>query len=64
MNGTEIKNKIDENQAKIEKLINPVIFTLNKEVVVLMKENDELRAQCAHEYENGVCKYCYKEEER
>lgn len=64
MNGTEIKNKIDENQAKIEKLINPAFFTLNQEVAKLIEENETLRAQCVHEFENGMCKYCYKEEER
>lgn len=58
----EIKQKIDENNAIIESLFTPNQFTLNNTVAQLLKENNELQNLCEHEYENGYCNYCYKEE--
>lgn len=56
----EIKKKIDYNNNLIEDLMDPCTFTLNEAICKLMKENDALRAQCAHEYnEEGICIYCY-----
>lgn len=56
----EIKKKIDYNNNLIEGLMDPCTFTLNEAICKLMKENDTLRAQCAHEYnEEGICIYCY-----
>ena len=56
----EIKKKIDYNNNLIEGLMDPCTFTLNKAICKLMKENDALSAQCAHEYnEEGICIYCY-----
>ena len=57
-----IKAKIDENNRKIEELMNPDIFTLNNAVAKILKENEELQSICKHEYKNGYCKYCYKEQ--
>lgn len=62
MTNEEIKIKIDKNNQQIENLMNPNIFTLNNAVAALLKENDALQAQCQHEFEDGYCKYCYKEE--
>ena len=74
----EIKEKIDANNQIIEALLTPNKFTLNntvaklyqrgykwaiKQVLKLLEENDRLQAQCPHEFENGYCIYCYKEEE-
>jgi hypothetical protein len=28
----------------------------------LLKENDELQAQCKHSFVDGYCEYCYMEE--
>lgn len=56
----EIKKKIDYNNNLIEGLMDPCTFTLNEAICKLMKENEVLRAQCAHEYnEEGICIYCY-----
>lgn len=56
----EIKKKIDYNNNLIEGLMDPCTFTLNEAICKLMKENDTLRAQCTHEYnEDGICIYCY-----
>ena len=63
MTQNEIKQKIDENNRKIEKAFNPAIFVLNDDIAALLVENNMLRAQCAHEYdENGMCIYCYAKE--
>lgn len=58
MNGKEIRDLINFNNKKIEELLDPATFVLQPEVQVLLKENDELRAQCSHEFENGICIYC------
>lgn len=63
MTHEEIKQKIDSNNAKIESMLSPAHFVLNAEIAELLKENEELQAQCEHEYENGQCIYCYKQED-
>ena len=60
--GKEIKEKIDYNNQMIESLLSPSKFTLNNKIAQLLKENEELQSQCLHEYENGFCIYCCKEE--
>lgn len=57
-----IKNKIDANNEVIEKCFTPNIFTLNNVVAELIEENRKLQQECTHEYENGYCIWCYKEE--
>lgn len=56
MNGNEIREKINNNNEKIWKLLDT--FMLTGEIKQLMNDNDELRKQCKHEYIDGVCKYC------
>lgn len=56
MNGNEIREKINNNNKKIRKLLDT--FMLTGEIKQLMEDNDELRKQCKHEYIDGVCKYC------
>lgn len=56
MNGNEIREKINNNNEKIRKLLDT--FMLTGEIKRLMEDNDELRKQCKHEYIDGVCKYC------
>ena len=63
MTGEEIKKKIDANNLKIEKAQKPFIFTLNKTIAILMKENVILREKCPHNFKNGICIYCGKEQE-
>lgn len=53
-----IKDIITANNKKIEELITPGTFVLNKEIVRLQEQNAQLRAQCKHEFENGFCKWC------
>ena len=58
-----IKELIDRNNALIEKIMTPNVFTLNNTVADLLQENAKLQKKCTHEFENGYCVYCYKEEE-
>ena len=46
----------------IEKLVDPSIFILQPKIEEYLKENDELRKICQHEFKKGVCVYCGKEE--
>ena len=60
--GKDIKMQIDYNNQMIESLLSPNKFTLNNTVAQLLKENDELQKQCEHNFQDGYCIYCYKEE--
>ena len=60
--GKDIKMQIDYNNQMIESLLSPNKFTLNNTVARLLKENDELQKQCEHNFQDGYCIYCYKEE--
>ena len=62
MTNLEIKEKIDANNKLIETILNPTAFTLNNTVKNLLKENDDLQAQCTHNFVDGYCEYCYMEE--
>ena len=64
MTNLEIKEKIDANNKLIETLLNPTAFTLNNTIKDLLKENDELQAQCTHNFVDGYCEYCYMEENK
>lgn len=61
-NSDYIKEKIDENNKIIESLMTPNQFTLNNTIAKLLKENSKLQKHCNHEFEDGYCIYCYKEE--
>jgi len=56
MNGQEIRERINKNNAQIQKALNK--FVLTDEINKLMEDNVRLRAMCKHEYVNGVCKFC------
>ena len=59
----EIKAKIDEYAAEIERLYDPTVFTLNQKLNELGKKIVELQNQCNHLFVDGVCEFCYKGEE-
>lgn len=63
MTQLEIKEKIESNNLKLEQLMTPTFFVLNKEVVALIEENKKLRTQCIHEFQNHKCIYCGLEEQ-
>ena len=62
MTGEEIREKILFNKQRIEQLFDPGIFVLQEEATKLIEENEHLQSICNHQYENGVCIYCGKEE--
>ena len=65
MTGEEIKNRLEENNRKIEEILKTDTFTLNHDIVNLMAINDELRDACPHEYNsNGICIYCLTEKNK
>ena len=57
MNGQEIRDRIDSNNKQIKSLLER--FVLTDEIKKLLKDNEELRVICKHQFdENGFCKYC------
>lgn len=63
MNGAEIFTRITVKRAALEDLIDPTTFVLNPEAQKIMNEIYELQTECPHEFVNGECKYCGKEEQ-
>ena len=61
MSGQEIKERLDKNNAQIAKLLHK--FVLTDEINKLLKENDELRFLCPHEFDKGICIFCGRGEE-
>lgn len=61
MNQMEIRKRIDENNASIERIFRPNVFTLNNIVADLLRQNAALQDKCKHEYEENYCIYCDKE---
>lgn len=62
--GMYIKQRIDANNALIEKNLSVNIFTLNNTVSELLEDNRKLQEECPHEFdEDGFCIYCYKMKE-
>ena len=62
MNGLEIFSLVSKKKQRIEELFDPTTFVLNKEVEALQQDIAELQKDCPHEFDEGVCKYCGKEE--
>lgn len=62
MTGSEIFSLVTVKRALLEDLIDPTSFVLNPEVENVRKEIEELQKNCPHEFVNGECKYCGKEE--
>lgn len=63
MNGFQIREKIDKNNAEINQNFRPEVFVLDTRIAKLIQENNQLRKQCEHKFENGICVYCDYEEE-
>ena len=56
MSGTDIRKKINENNERIQFLLNK--FVLTDELNDLMEDNERMREECEHEFVDGVCIYC------
>lgn len=62
MTGLEIFSLVTVKRALLEDLVDPTSFVLNPEIENVRKEIEELQKNCPHEFINGECKYCGKEE--
>ena len=56
MSGTDIRKKINENNERIQFLLNK--FVLTEELNELMEDNEKMREECKHEFVDGACIYC------
>lgn len=63
MTGQEIEKLVTFNNKKIEEMLDPSTFVLNSEINELLEENKELRKQCPHVFEQGICIFCGTKEE-
>lgn len=54
----EIRTKINKNNFKIRQSLENNCFVLSDEINNLLKENEEIREKCPHEFVDGVCKWC------
>lgn len=63
MTKEEIRQKINENYEIIQNNLITETFTLNTTISELLEENEKLRQQCPHKFENGACIYCDLAEE-
>lgn len=59
----EIKRRIDRNNEEIKAIFDPFTAILNRRINELSEENKNLQKNCIHQFEDGVCIYCYTEEE-
>lgn len=58
LTGQEVEKLIKFNNKKIEELLDPTSFVLQPEVQQLINENKELRKNCPHIFQDGVCIFC------
>ena len=58
MDKNEIRKAIDINNKLIQRLMDKFDFTLNDNLNAILKTNEEIRAKCNHEFEDGICKWC------
>lgn len=61
MNGPEIKERLELNNKRLETLLRT--FVLTDEVKNILKENEELKNICPHNYSEGICIFCGSLEE-
>lgn len=62
MTNLEIKTQIDSINDTIKMLVSPNTFTLNNTIISLLGEVKDLQAQCSHNFVDGYCEFCYKED--
>lgn len=58
----EIKRKIDELNDQLQNYVQPGIFILNSKAKEIFDKVESLQKQCSHHYVDGVCEFCYQEE--
>lgn len=63
MTNLEIRKNIDACKKRLNELYDPQVFTLIGEIEDIMRELEQVRSQCKHDYIDGYCKWCDKEQE-
>jgi hypothetical protein len=62
MTGLDVYSLVTAKRQRLEELIDPACFVLNPEVEKLQKEIAALQEKCPHDYVEGVCRHCGKEQ--
>ena len=62
MTGLDVYSLVTTKRQQIEELIDPTSFVLNPEVEKLQNEIAALQEKCPHDYVEGICMHCGKEE--
>ena len=62
MTGLDVYSLVTVKRQQIEELIDPTSFVLNPEVEKLQKEIAALQEKCPHDYIEGICRHCGKEQ--
>ena len=60
MNGIEIKTRLTEIQKELDDVL--MKFVLTDRVRELIAESRKLKAECEHNFVDGVCEYCGSKE--
>ena len=63
MTQLQIKQKIDELNDTIARIMQPNVFTLNNTILSLTNEIKDLQEKCTHTFVDGYCEYCYREKD-
>ena len=58
----EIKKQVDELCLQLEQTVVPGMFVLNKQAAEITEKIEKLQSECHHNFVDGQCEYCYKEE--
>ena len=59
----EIKARVSQLTEELNRVITPGIFTLNGRVGEILDELESLQKRCNHNFVNGICEFCEKEED-
>ena len=56
----EIRARVQTLNEELEKVISPMVFTLNERVIEINEEIENLQNLCCHNYVEGFCEFCGK----
>ena len=59
----EIKARVSQLNEELNRIITPGIFMLNGRVGEILDELESLQKRCKHNFINGICEFCEKEED-
>ena len=64
MTNKEIFTRVTKACEELDELLSGMdVFTFNPRVAELEEEIEILQSECKHEFHNGICECCGKEEE-